>query len=112
LSDPNISSVIGIQQNWILPEEVIEQILLKPMYPSGTQAQISDTVSFCPLDLQKLFDVKAKAEIVILNVPKNIKAIDETEGILCHLTAKMKEQNMEPADLVKKVWKNSEQNDT
>jgi hypothetical protein len=52
--------------------------------------------------------LRDKAEITILNVPKNIKAIGETEGILCHLTAKMKEQNMEPEDLVKRVWKNDD----
>jgi len=111
LSESNIPSVIGSQKYWILPEEIIEPLLLEPMYPSGTQAQISDTVSFCHPTFQKLFDARAKVEIVILNVPKNMKAIGETEGILCHLAAKMEEQNIEPADLVKKVWKTSEQND-
>ncbi|MEM3874658.1 MAG: hypothetical protein QXU45_05945 [Candidatus Bathyarchaeia archaeon] len=107
MSDSDVASVIGSQGYWILPEEMIKP-LLEPMYPSGTQAQRLDTVTFCPLEFQRMFDTRAKVEFFVLNVPKNMKAIDETEGILSALASKLAEQNIEPVDLVKKVWKTSE----
>jgi len=108
LSDSDNVSVIGSQGYWILPEETIKP-LQEPMYPSGTQTQRLDTtVTFFPIDFQRMFDAKAKAEFSVLNVQKDAKAIDETEGILSAYASKLAEQNIEPAELVKKVWKISE----
>lgn len=107
MPDSDIVSVIGSQKYWILPQETIE-LSLEPMYPSGTQTQTLDTVTFCPIDFQRIFDAKAKVEIFVLRTQKDAKAIDETEGILSTFASKLAEQNIEPADLVKKIWKTSE----
>ena len=108
MSDSDVTSIIGAQRNWILPEETIELVLPELMYNSGTQAQMGDTVSYCLPYAQKIFDVKSGLQICVLNVPKNAKAIDETEGVLHHLAQKLEEQSLEPVDLVKRAWKSSE----
>jgi len=92
LSDSDKASVIGDQGYWILSEETFKP-LLEPTYPSGTpQTQRLDTVT----------------GFFALSVQKDAKAIDETEGILSAFASKLAEQNIEPAELVKKVWKTSE----
>jgi hypothetical protein len=85
LSGSDVVSVIGTQRNWILPEGTIELVLQEPVYDSGTQAQIGDTVSCCLPYAQRIFDVKSGLQVCVLNVPKNASAIDETEGVLHHL---------------------------
>ena len=46
----------------------------------------------------------------MLSVPKDLGAIDQTEGILSDLTRQFEEQGIEPVDLVKRAWKTSEEN--
>lgn len=48
-----------------------------------------------------VFDERSKATFLVLNVQKDERAVDETEGILSALVG----QDIETADLVKKVWK-------
>jgi len=108
LSDSDVVSIIGAQGNWILPDRTIEPALPEPIYPSGTQAQIGDSVSYCIPYAQGMFDAKSGLQVCVLNVPKNAKAIDETEGVLSHLAQELEEQSLEPVDLVKRAWKSSE----
>jgi len=111
LPDSDIVSIIGTQRNWILPEETIEIVLSELTYNSGTWAQIGDTVSYCLPYAQNIFDEKSGLQICVLNVPKNARAIDETEGVLHHLAQELGEQSLEPVDLVKRAWKRSEHDD-
>jgi hypothetical protein len=111
LSDSDIVSFIGDQRNWILPEETIELVLPEPTYLSGTQSQIGATVSFCLPYAQNIFDAKSGLRICVLNVVKNTRAIDETEGILDQFARELEEQSLQPVDLVKRAWKSSEHDD-
>lgn len=110
MSDSDVLSVLGSQKYWILPEEIIEVVPPEPTYSSGTQAKISDTVSFCIPSTQRVFDVKSELEIYVLNIPKDVRAIEETEGILKHLAEELEDHKIEPVDLVKRAWKTGEPN--
>ena len=108
MSEPDIESFVTTQEYWILPERNIEPALPEPTYPSGTQAQIGDSVSYCVPCAQRMLDAKSGLQVCVLNVPKNARAIDETEGVLSHLAQELEEQSLEPVDLVKRAWKSSE----
>lgn len=108
MSDSNALSILGSQRYWNLPEEIIDLDVPEFTYPSGTRAEFNDTVSICITHFQRIFDAKSGLEIYVLNVPKDLRAIDETEGILKNLSQKLKDQNIEPVDLVKRAWKTSE----
>lgn len=112
MSDSDVLSIIGSQRYWILPEEIIDLAIPEFTYPSGTQAEFSNTLYIHITPFQRIFDARSGLEICVLNVPKDLRAIDETAGILKHLSRKLKDQNIEPVDLVKRAWKTSEQNGT
>lgn len=108
MSEPDIESIVTTQEYWILPEKNIEPTLTEPIYPSGTQAQIRDSVSYCVPCAQRMFDAKSGLQVCVLSVPKNARAIDETDGVLSYLAQELEEQSLEPVDLVKRAWKSSE----
>ena len=108
MSESDIESFVTGQEYWILPEKNIEPDLPEPKYHSWTEAQIGDSVSYCVPCVQRIFDAKSGLQVCALNVPKNARAIDETEGVLSHLAQELEEQRLEPVNLVKRAWKSSE----
>ena len=112
MSNSDTETVNGPQGYWVLPEERIELPLLEIEYPSGTQAQTSDSFTYCPYPFARtIVDAKTGLLVCVLSEPKDAKAIDETEGILSHLARDLEEENLEPVDLVKRAWKSSEHGD-
>lgn len=112
MSTCGVMSVEYNQGNWILPQEIVDLGSTKPAYASLTEANFSETVSSFGISIQRVFDSKSGLEICILSVPKDLAALDQTEGILSDLTRQYEEQGIEPVDLVKRAWKNSEENDS
>lgn len=98
------------QGYWVLPEKIEYLESVQLAHPSSTEANLSGTVSSFGVSLQRVFDSKSGLEICVLSVPKDLAAIDQTEGILSDLTRRCEEQGIEPVDLVKRAWKTSEEN--
>ena len=102
-----VASFIGPQRNWILPR--IPPTRREPQeVQSGIVGQDFSTVSPSSPVPERLYDLKTGMYIHVLNVPKNPKSIDQTEGILSEFAPKLDEEGIEPADLVKRAWKTSE----
>ena len=110
MSNCDVISVEYNQGNWVLPQERVDLDSVQPAYASLTEANLSGTVSSFGISVQRVFDSKSGLEICVLSVPKDLGAIDQTEGILSDLTRQCEEQGIEPVDLVKRAWKTSEEN--
>lgn len=104
-------SYIGIQRNWTIPTNFIEQEFEETEYPSVTEGTGATTISLSSQSIQKIFDPKSGLQIYVLNVPKDAKAIKQTAGILARFEKRLAEEHVEPVDLVKRAWKTSEPND-
>lgn len=85
-------------------ETMFEYLRVSPLLRFPIVFSRAELSSWPSTYLQRVFDEKSKRGFLVLSVQKNEKAIDETEGILSMLV----KQNLETADLVKKVWKASE----
>lgn len=101
---------IGDQGSYIIPD-LMPITLPEPQYTSGTSGQNIDTITLSPPCPQRMLDTKSGLHICVLNIPKDVSALDQTDGVLSYLTQQLEEQNIEPVDLVKRAWKTSEQND-
>ena|SRR3990170_8809585 len=103
MSTCDVASVEYPQGYWVLAQEIIDLDSAPLTYASSTEANLNGTVSSFGVSLQRVFDSKSGLEICVLSVPKDLAAIDQTEGILSDL-----EQGIEPVDLVKRAWKTQE----
>jgi len=110
LSAYDVVSFIGTQRNWIIPESVVELDLTDVDYASGTEGTSIGTVTLTTPHPQRIYDPKSGLQICILDVPKDARSIDQTEGILSKFERKLTEEKIEPVDLVKRAWKSSEHN--
>jgi hypothetical protein len=98
------------QGYYALPERIGNLDSVQPYYASLTEADLSRTVSSFGVSLQRIYDSKTGLELCLLVFPKDLAAIDQTEGILRDLTHQYEEQGIDPVDLVKRAWKTSEEN--
>lgn len=102
------ASFIGVQRNWVFPENELPFFLPEPECDSKTMSQGLDSVSYPYPSIDRAFDPKSKIHIYILNVPENPRSIDETEGILSDFAQSLDQEGIEPTDLVKRAWKTRE----
>lgn len=106
----DVASFIGTQRNWIIPESVVVPNLADVDYASVTDGTSLGTVTVTTPHPQRVYDPKSGLQICILNVPKDARSIDQTEGILSKFEKKLADEKIEPVDLVRRAWKTSEHN--